>query len=136
MNSRLVSVLCLAAAVGTAALTPLAAASKHHHPCAYACKVAWLDPAGGTDHIASGTSVTIVRAALGSPLRELAPDVWVYRGFHADLDAANDDDCDMLIVTFAHGVVADLKLVNEAAVGILATAADKPARTRRYASAR
>ena len=135
MNSRLLSALCLAAAVSTAALTPLSAAAPNHHPCAYAVRTVYVDPASGADRIAHGTSKTAVLEMIGSPVRGLAPEVWVYRGFRADLDEANDEDCRMLVITFARGEVADLKLVNEPAVAILASTAN-PAQMQRYASAR
>ncbi len=133
MNSRLISIFCLAAAVSTSALISLSAASKDSHPAAYAVRQVFVDPASGSDQITRGTSRTAVVQLMGSPIRELSSDVWVYRGFHADLDAANDADCSTLVITFVHGEVANLKLVNQSAVSILASNANTK-RAERYAS--
>jgi|NGEPerStandDraft_6_1074524.scaffolds.fasta_scaffold33298_1 hypothetical protein len=124
MKTRIASVLILAAALGTSALLPLSAASKDNLPTGYSVsKINFPSsdfPRSGITHIARGTSKGIVSSLMGSPFREVSPDVWFYHGYKADLDVANEQDCDVMVITFAQGKVADLKLVNEHAVRIIA----------------
>lgn len=68
-----------------------------------------------------------------SSLRELSPDVWVYPGYHADLDLPNGQRCDTIVITFAQGKVVDLKFVNQPTVSLLA-ANSKSKPTEGYAS--
>jgi hypothetical protein len=132
MKTRLASVLILAAALSSSALIPLSAASKNNAAIGYPVRLIDL-PSCGQEQIARGATQGMVSRLMGSPLRELAPDVWVYRGYHADLDLANDQGCDIIVVTFTKGKVTDLKLVNQSAVSILmAKSQSKPA--ERYAS--
>jgi hypothetical protein len=133
MKTRIASVFILAAALSTSAFVPLSAASKSNLPTGYSVGVINLSASSGNEQIARGASQTAVRRFMGSPMRELSADVWAYRGFHANLDRANEEGCGTLIVTFTHGRVSDLKLVNQTAVGIIA-ANSNPKAMERYAS--
>ena len=61
---------------------------------------------------------------------ELSSDVWVFTGYRADLDLANQRGCDKVVITFVHDKVADLQLVNRPAVGVITAGlrANHPAR--------
>jgi hypothetical protein len=132
MKTRIASVLILAAALSTSALLPLSAASKDNLPTGYS--VSRINfPASNITRIERGTSQVIVSSLMGSPFRKVSPDVWVYRGYVANLDLANEQGCDVMVITFAQGKVADLKFVNEAAVKIIA-ANSTAKRAERYAS--
>ena len=135
MKTRIASVLILAAALSTSAFVPLSAASKDNRPVAYAVGTVYLDASRGLDEIAHGTSKAAVLQLIGSPRQALTSDVWVYRGFRANLDAADTRDCSTLVITFTRGEVASLKLMNQAAVGIIAMQSN-PKAAERYASAR
>jgi hypothetical protein len=75
---------------------------------------------GGYEKISLGaTQMTLLRF-MGSPSRELSPDIWVYHGYRADLALADEEGCDTLVITFAEGKVADLKLVNHSVATIMA----------------
>jgi hypothetical protein len=111
------SLLVFAAALTASALLPLSAAANDRVPRAY--PVRDFTTATG-DVITAGDTAATVRAILGHPLKELAPDVWTYRTYRADLDLANDQGCDTIVITFAHNKVVDMKLVNDRAVAVLA----------------
>ena len=72
---------------------------------------------------------------MGSPLRKISPDVWVYNHCRADLALPNDLQCDNLVVTFAQDRIVDLKLVNVRAVQVIAANLEHK-RPELYASAR
>lgn len=132
MKTRITSVLILAAALSTSALIPLSAASKNNLPIGYSVSTINL-ASSGDEQIACGATQWTVLRLMGSPFRELSPDVWVYHRYHANLDLANEQGCTTLVITFAQGKVADLKLVNNPAVGLIA-ANSKPKPAERYAS--
>jgi hypothetical protein len=74
------------------------------------------------DEIRRGTPLMTVLRLLGALHQEPTPDVWICHGFQADnLEMANEQGCDILVITFAHGKVADLKLVNKRAAAVIAS---------------
>jgi hypothetical protein len=133
MKTRLSSVLILAAALSTSAFSPLSAAPKTNSALGYSVSLLTVTSAG-YEQIARGATQTRVSQVMGSPFRELSPGVWAYHGYHADLDQANEQGCDTLIITFAHGKVADLKLVNQLAVERIAAVSKTNKSTGLYAS--
>ena len=115
MYTRLPCLLVLAAALSASALS---AASKDTPAIAYSVSDV-TSAASGYEKISLGASQATVRRVLGSPRQELSPDIWVYHNYRADLALANEQGCDTVVITFAQGKVADLKLVNHpAAVSI------------------
>ena len=127
------SLLLLAAALSTSALVPMSAATKNISPIAYSVSSVYVDSRG--DFIQRGDTRATVLFVMGRPRQELSPDVWVYSGYQADLDLANEQGCDTQVITFAQGRVVDLKLVNESATRIV-TADLKSNRTKFFASAK
>jgi hypothetical protein len=113
------SVLILAAALSASALLPLSAAEKNTRPIGYRVNMLTL-ASDGYLPIASGTARSTVERKMGSPFREISPDVWLYHNYRADLDLANEQGCDTLVVTFAHDRIVDLKLVNLRGAEIIA----------------
>lgn len=128
MKTRITSVLIFAAALSTSAFSPLSAASKNDPLIAYPVSTLTV-ASSGYEQIARGATRGTVSRVMGSAYRELSPDVWVYHGYHADLDLANEQGCGTLIITFAEGKVADLKLVNKPAADKIAAnpSSNKPA---------
>ncbi|OHE89540.1 MAG: hypothetical protein A3G75_03940 [Verrucomicrobia bacterium RIFCSPLOWO2_12_FULL_64_8] len=124
MKTRLASLLFLAAALST----PAFASGKLESPVAVR-----VSQAGS--HVERGTPRVAVYAHLGTPSRQLSPEVWAYDGYKADTDAVNDRGCDTLIISFVNHRVADLKLANRAAVQSIA-AELKLNRARAIAAAR
>lgn len=133
MKTRITSVLIFAAALSTSAFSPLSAASKNDSLIGFPVSTVTV-ASSGYEKIARGANRGTVSRVMGSPYRELSPDVWVYHGYHADLDLANEQGCGTLIITFAQGKVADLKLVNQSAADRIAanSSSNKPAQL--YAS--
>ena len=80
----------------------------------------------GFEKISVGATQGDVLRVLGSPSRELSSNAWVYHNYHADLALANEQGCDTAEIAFAQGRVADMKLVNHAAVTIIAANAKVP----------
>ena len=70
--------------------------------------------------VVRGAGVIEVYSTLGEPAEKLGNDQWIYRGFHAGSEQAPEDDCDILVITFVKGRVADMQLVNQPAVAIFA----------------
>jgi hypothetical protein len=134
MKSSSASVLILAAALSASALVPLSAAEKNTHPIGYRVNVVTL-ASEGYIQIAPGTARSTVERKMGSPFREISPDVWLYHNFRADLDLANEQLCDTLVVTFAHDRIIDLKLVNPRGAQVIAANSEHK-RPELYASAR
>ncbi|HUJ43259.1 MAG TPA: hypothetical protein VLW52_06610 [Opitutaceae bacterium] len=139
MNTRTSSVLILTAALSASALIPMYAAPTDAPAIGYwasrVTKTTWDDLLERLDvqTVAPGASRTAVLAAIGRPMRQLAPDVWVYDGFKPDLAQAVKRGCVFLVVTFANDTVENIKFVNRSAVDIVA--ADlKSKRPGRYAS--
>jgi len=132
MKTRSISLLILAAALSASALVPVSAASRNDLPIGYS--VSRINLAScGNELIARGDTQTRVLRLMGSRFREVSPDVWLYHGYQADLDLANEQGCDTMVITFAQGKVADLKLVNMPAVSIVA-ANSKAKPAEHYAS--
>jgi hypothetical protein len=135
MKTRIASVFILAAALSASAFVPLSAAPEYNLPIGYPVDTVNLSGLGQYEQITRGVSARAVLRFMGSPTRQLTSDVWAYRGFHANLARADADGCSTLVVTFSHGIVTDLKLVNQTAVGIIA-ANQNPKAVERYASAK
>ena len=134
MKISSVSVLILAAALTAPALVSLSAAEKNTNPIGYRVGVLTL-ASQGYIRITPGTARSTVERMMGTPFREISPDVWIYHNYRADLDLANEQRCDTLVVTFAHDRIVDLKLVNlRGAQVIAANLAHR--RPELYASAR
>jgi hypothetical protein len=134
MKTRIASILVLAAALSTSASLPLSAASNENSPAGYS--VSSVDfPYSWTTQIARGTSQETVSSVMGQPFQTVSPDVWIYHGYRADLNGADEHGCDIMVITFAQGKVADLKLVNGSAARIIA-AHSTFKQTGRYASTR
>ncbi|MBK8475820.1 MAG: hypothetical protein IPL39_05770 [Opitutaceae bacterium] len=79
----------------------------------------------GETIVTIGTHESSVRYNLGSPDRTLEDNVWVYSGFKANLDQANDQHCDTLLVEFQGRRVADIKLINPRCVRVLVAQAKR-----------
>lgn len=121
MKTRINSVLFLAATLSVSALVSLSAASNNSFPVAYPVYNLTASAQGG-EQISRGTSRGDVAWAMRFKSRqELSPDIWVYSGYHADLDLANQQDCGTLVITFANNKVADMQLVNKPATVIIAS---------------
>jgi len=134
MNTRLDSALVIAAALSMSALLSLPAAAKQEFPAAFPVRTLTATSEGG-EQIELGTSrVDVSWAMRGKRCQQLSPDVWVYSGYHADLDLANEQGCDTLIITFAHGQVASMRLVNKPAATIVANNLQRHSSTRNIAS--
>jgi outer membrane protein assembly factor BamE (lipoprotein component of BamABCDE complex) len=116
MNTRIPSLLVLAAALSTSALS---AASKDTPAIAYSVS-AVTSASSGFEKVSPGATQGTVVRVLGAPALEMSPDVWVYHNYHANLALANEQGCDTVVITFAQGKVADLKLVNHPAATYLA----------------
>jgi outer membrane protein assembly factor BamE (lipoprotein component of BamABCDE complex) len=116
MNARIASLLVLAAALSASALS---AASKDTLAIAYSVN-AVTSASSGHEKISLGATQGTVLRVLGAPSLEMSPTAWAYYNYHADLALANEQGCDTVVITFAQGKVADLKLVNHLAAVFLA----------------
>jgi hypothetical protein len=124
MNTRTASVLILAAALSVSALS---AASNNTSAIAYSVNTA-TSVSSGFEKVSLGATQGAVMRVLGSPALEISPDTWVYHNYHADLDLANDQGCDTMVISFVQGKVVNMKLVNHtAAVFIAANVKVRPA---------
>ena len=130
MKTRINSVLLLAATLSVSAFVSLSAATQKDFPVAYAVNTVTASHDGG-EQISRGTSRGDVSWAMRHKTGQaLSPDIWVYSNYVADLDVANQQGCETLVITFAHDKVVDLKLVNKPAVTVIASnvKVGKPAR--------
>ena len=118
MKTRITSVLILAAALSASALVSLSAASKNTAALAYSVDTLFVKSSGYV--IERGATRATVLFAMGEPREELAPNVWTYSRYQANLDIANAQDCNTVVITFDQNRVADLKLVNKKTVSIFA----------------
>ena len=71
--------------------------------------------------ITAGTTRGTVLSLLGSPARQLSPDLFVYDNCQPDQREAHNQGCTTLVVTFAADHVASLQFVNNSATTLLAT---------------
>jgi hypothetical protein len=134
MNTRPVSTLILAAALSLSASIPLFAASKNDLPIAYSVNTVTVT-SNGSMKIERGMYRGDVSWALRYKTHEeLSPNVWVFSGYHANLDLANDQGCENLVVTFADDKVADLRLVNKTAAAAIAANLQRGSSARNLAS--
>ncbi|MEO7413887.1 MAG: hypothetical protein ABIZ81_11065 [Opitutaceae bacterium] len=122
MKTKLL-LLALVASVSALAGTPnytisLAATAPQDAPYGFVVRQVTSSP---NTEIERGTTQMTVQRLLGTPQRQLSPEVWVYSGYHPV--PSNDShalSCDRLIITFSAGRVVDLKIVNPAAVQVFA----------------
>lgn len=120
MKTNIYSVLLLAAALSASALVPLSAASNKDPAIGFPVTTVKVNQS--QDEIRRGTPIMTVLRLMGTLNQELTPDVWICHGFRADnLEMANEQGCDILVITFADGKVADLKLVNQRAAVVIAS---------------
>jgi hypothetical protein len=115
MNNRPLPLLfTIAAALGASALS---AASQKPEPFGFEVIKAATDGR----FVEIGARPATVTEVLGEPSAKLHPDIWLYYRQHAvDSTPANEQDCRTLIVTFKQGHVSDMKLVNGAALKVIA----------------
>jgi hypothetical protein len=114
MNPR-IHVLCLVLAAALSA-PALCAATEAASPIAFRINKVTAENAS----IERGASLPRVREALGEPYRRLSSDIHLFNGYHADLPESEKLGCDTLVVTYTGGLVSDLKLVNSAALKVIA----------------
>ena len=119
MKTRSSSVLILAATLSAFALIPSSATAANAPAIGYTVSELAL-ASRGYEKITRGTSRAEVTSSMGHPFRELSPDVWLYSGYHANLDRANEQGCNTLVITFAQDRVVNLKLVNRDATRAIA----------------
>jgi hypothetical protein len=131
MKPRSFSVLILAAALGVLALVPSSATAGNAPAVGYNVSDVRL-PSDVYDFLVRGTSRAEVKRTMGQPSRELSPDIWLYSGYRPILARANEQGCNLLVVTFDHDTVVDLKFVNQSAVQVI-VAALKNQRSEFYA---
>jgi len=115
MNARFITVLFLAAALGTPAFTATANSTT---PMGFRVKEV-TSPYHAP--IARGATEWMVRETLGVPTKCITPAVWLYYGFHANQELPNDPGCKILMISYANGRVADLKLINPTGAEVIAT---------------
>jgi hypothetical protein len=72
------------------------------------------------------TEMTILRL-LSVPLRQPAPNVWVYDHFKPTDRMVDTRGCDTLVIVCAGGKIAEMKLVNRAGEQVIASAARRGA---------
>ena len=120
MKNLTTSVVLLAAALCVSASTPLSADSKNQSPRGFSVRTLNVTPYVGEQIERGATRAYVARVMSGQSRQELTSDVWVYSGYHAELDAANEQGCGTMIITFANDKVVDLKLVNKRAVAVIA----------------
>ncbi len=129
MNTRLASACILSALVAFASV-PARAATANDAPIIFSIHTLSATSNGGI-RIERGMDRGDVSWAMKyKSHEELSPDVWVFTGYRADLDLANQRGCDKVVITFVNNKVADLQLVNRPAVGVIAARlrANHPAR--------
>lgn len=83
--------------------------------------------------IRPGLAQSAVARYLGSAHRKLSRNVWLYHNFFADSDEANARGCSKLLLTFADGKLVELKIVNAAAVKLIAADLRQQDQIRRLA---
>ena len=120
MKNLTTSIVLLAAALIVSASTALSADSKNQSPRGFSVRSLNVTPYEVGEQIERGaTRAYVARVMSGQSRQELTSDVWVYSGYHAELDAANEQGCGTMIITFANDKVVDLKLVNKRAVAVI-----------------
>jgi hypothetical protein len=127
------SAVIIAAALSVSAFVPSSPASEKTPALGYSVSTLTVNSRG--ERIQRGATQSTVRLLMGRPSRELSPDIWIYGGYYANLDLANEQRCDTLVITFVQDKVADLKLVNKRAIGVIAANA-KNTRSPFYASSK
>jgi hypothetical protein len=95
------------------------AASKDEAPAIYTIHTLIVTSDGGV-RIERGMYRGDVSHALRYRYRqELTRDVWVYTGYRANLDTANQQGCETAVITFKNDKVVDMQLVNKPAVAVI-----------------
>lgn len=120
MNTRPASALILAAVLSVSTSIQSFAASKNDSPIGYPVNTVTATSNGDVKIVRGMYRGDVSWAMRYKSHEELSPDVWVFSGFHANLDQANDQECGTLVITFANNKVVNLQLVNRPAVSALA----------------
>lgn len=138
MKTRLLLLLALAASVPSFAETPRPAVSLAHEHSANVPSAFVVGKVNVSDNtnLERGATEMTVRRLLGSPVKELSPDVWIYSGFQPDVpEHTQSYGCDNLLVTFADGKVVDLKMVNLRATEVIAANLNRAGAVQQIAKA-
>ncbi len=120
MNTRPTSVLILAAVLSASAFAPMFAASKNDTPTSFPVNTVTVSSNGDVKIVRGMYRGDVSWAMRYKSHEELSPDVWVFAGYHANLDTANDQGCGSLVITFANDKVVGIQLVNKPAVAGIA----------------
>ena len=120
MNTRIASALILAAVLSVSSSTTSFASSKSDSPIGYPVNTVTASSNGDIKIVRGMSRGDVSWAMKYKSHEELSPDVWVFSGFHANLDQANDQECGTLVITFANDRVVNLQLVNKPAVSAIA----------------
>ena len=89
----------------------------------------------GQPVITQGSSVNLVRQAIGSAHEQLTPDLWLYHNFQPVRQDAGNDACSDLIIRFEHDRVAAIYLADEKASAIMTARAERGQTTAQVAYA-
>ncbi|HUJ44383.1 MAG TPA: hypothetical protein VLW52_12345 [Opitutaceae bacterium] len=116
MKTRILSVIVFVAALGGFPAGPLPAAPQKPASKAYSVQAVTRD---GATVVKVGSADSTVCRWLGEPSRRLGDDLWVYFHFAGSREEAREAGCSTLLLTFANGRVADIKLINEGALGVI-----------------
>lgn len=108
------------AAAGVVLAGSLQAASREQKSVAYQVDGVVRD---GQIVVKVGSADSTVRYFLGSPEKAIERNQWVYTGYRARSDNTDTLDCERLVITFVKGRVADIKLVNNRALELIAARA-------------
>ena len=118
MKTRVPSFLILTTVLNAFALMPLSAVPAPQGVVAMAYSVRSVNQ---NDHsIMRGATALKVLRWLGTPSEKLSDEMWVYYGYQANFEPANDQQCGTLILTIVRGEVVDIKLVNNRAATLIA----------------
>lgn len=110
-------VIAIAALLTSPTVPPIVAAAPSD-PHAYPVHDAFSN--GGA--VIIGTNETELLRLFGRPSLRLSDTLWVYESkFRAERTPTGDDHgCSTLVVTISNGHIADMKLVNKSALGVIA----------------
>lgn len=107
MHSRLLVTVLLLLAGSTFTLSAQTATAGADATTPRAYNVAAAGP-----YVERGTACVQVLAKLGTPTRQVSPELWIYRGFGPVGTGKAGTNCRLLVVFFRDGWVSDLKLAN------------------------
>jgi hypothetical protein len=112
MKTRIPFLIVLVAVLGGFLGGPLSAASM-----AYSVRAVIRD---GAIIIKVGSADSTVSRWLGEPDRKLGDDVWAFYHFVGSREEVQEQGCSTLLLTVANGKVADIKLVNDRSLAVVA----------------